>query len=168
MELLVTTIILLIILLGGDYLVKICVRNKSLVDVFIHGIIGLTIASPLISPYLLLLAFTISTILDVDHFIAAKSMRISDAITLKNRPCTHSLTFGVFISSVIWICTKNDKIAITVALAILSHVLRDAPSRKTLILWPAKFDSIPYWSYIVMEMLLLFICWIFANLSSLL
>ena len=90
---------LLAVLLGFDYLQyrKASKAREffSLLDALIHGVVAVIIVLPLLEisginkTLIVTFAFFVSGLLDMDHFIVVKSMRISDAIKLNLRPCTH-------------------------------------------------------------------------------
>ena len=158
MRILIMIPVLLILLLVGDWVTRRSIRNKELLDVLVHGLVALIVVYSLGVPYVFI-AFIIAVALDIDHFIVAKSFKISDAIKLKYRPYTHSITFAIFVGCVVWGLTKNTILAFTVILAIASHVLRDASTGVTFILWPFRLLYIPYWSYIMLEIALLIGGW---------
>ena len=98
----IATIIFCIV---GDYIVRSALFNNhivvGIVDNLIHGIIGFLIVLPysLINrPIKLkfpLLAMAVAMLLDLDHFAAAHSFSISEAISIEVYPGTHSLTMAV-------------------------------------------------------------------------
>jgi len=129
----IATIIFCII---GDCIVRSALFNNhivvGIVDNLIHGIIGFLIVLPysLINrPIKLrfpLLAMTVAMLLDLDHFAAAHSFSISDAISIEAYPGTHSLTMAVIFPSIIYVWKHNFRVTWIVFLALLSHVIRDA------------------------------------------
>lgn len=135
---------------------------RFIIDVFIHTIIGTAVALPLwVKPYLskvLLAVFLVTSLIDIDHFIVAKSPRIHDAITLKYRPYTHSITFAVVGGFVAFWLTKNPRIGIVIGVGITSHVLRDAIMGITPILWPLRISKLPVWLYVSGEVILFIGC----------
>jgi membrane-bound metal-dependent hydrolase YbcI (DUF457 family) len=140
-----------------------------IIDVIIHTIIGIIVTIPLwTKPFLkmehpalavkvLLAVFIVSSLIDVDHFIAAKSIHLKDAATLRHRPYTHSITFAVIAGGIAFGITKNPRIGVAVCAGIMSHVLRDASTGITFILYPMKLEYIPVWVYVMSEVLI-FIC----------
>lgn len=137
-----------------------------IIDVSIHTLIGLVITLPLwIKPFLpkaLFAVFIVTSLLDIDHFVTAKSIRIKDAVTLKHRPNTHSAAFAIAVGGITFGLTRNPKAGIAAGVGVLSHIFRDASSRSapTPILWPLKVGRIPYWLYIAGEFMLFIGCWL--------
>ncbi|MFA5032416.1 MAG: metal-dependent hydrolase [bacterium] len=132
-----------------------------IIDVIIHTAIGIIVIIPLwVKPFLrkvLLAVFIASSLIDIDHFIAAKSIYLKDAVTLRYRPYTHSITFAVIVGGITFGITKSPRIGVAVCGGIMSHVLRDASTGITFILYPMKLTKIPVWVYVMGE-LLIFIC----------
>ncbi|KAK9884916.1 hypothetical protein WA026_009153 [Henosepilachna vigintioctopunctata] len=105
----------------------------------------------------ILLCGVIASIIDVDHFLSAKSLSLKDATNLKERPFLHCSTvpvvifscvflFGNFMRSVTWRLN-----ALVILVAFSSHHIRDATRRG---LWFAPFGStslIPYPVYIALN-----------------
>jgi membrane-bound metal-dependent hydrolase YbcI (DUF457 family) len=71
------------------------------------------------------------------------------------RPPTHSLTFAVAAALLVFLFRKKWDWSWIVFAAIASHVVRDAYGGGTPIFYPSKISMIPYWSYLVVEYLLL-------------
>ncbi|MDD5528444.1 MAG: metal-dependent hydrolase [bacterium] len=132
-----------------------------LIDVIIHTTIGIIVTVPLwAKPFLrkvLFAVFIVSSLIDIDHFISAKSIHLKDAATLRYRPYTHSITFAVIAGGITFGITKSPRIGVAVCSGIMSHVLRDASTGITFILYPMKLTKIPVWVYVMSE-LLIFIC----------
>lgn len=140
-----TEIYLAFLCLIGDYYVfdnEILVRKTSevfglserliraLMDNSIHGMIGLgswlLVSYPSLSRELLISAF-ISSIIDIDHFIAAKSFRVQDAVSLQQRPFLHNSLLMIFINVGLFLI--NKKFSILFFISWFSHHIRDANRR---------------------------------------
>ncbi|XP_045460253.1 LOW QUALITY PROTEIN: transmembrane protein 267 [Harmonia axyridis] len=102
---------------------------------------------------ILLCAF-IAAVIDVDHFISAKSLSLKEATILKGRPFLHSSTVPVVICACFFMCDCLLKSAVLkrlspiIFIAFSSHHIRDATRRG---LWFSPFGStipIPYKLYI--------------------
>lgn len=123
---------------------------------------------------ILLCAF-IAAVIDVDHFISAKSLSLKvqimlfvliiflmqflfqEATNLKERPFLHSSTVPVVISACFYLCGSFlrsvllKRLSLIVFLAFASHHLRDASRRG---LWFPPFGStvpIPYKLYVLLN-----------------
>jgi hypothetical protein len=88
----------------------------------------------------LLLAVLMACAVDVDHFIAAASLHLSDATNLQARPFGHAFIFIFAASLVSYLIFKSTRLAWQTFTALLCHQLRDA-LRRGLWLWPLKFST---------------------------
>jgi membrane-bound metal-dependent hydrolase YbcI (DUF457 family) len=150
---------LLAVLLGFDYLqyrkASKAREILSILDAFIHGVVAVIIVSPLLGiPGINKILILTVSFFDIDHFIVAKSMRISDAIKLNLRPYTHSITFALVLGFMTWGISQQAFLGIVVFIAVTSHVIRDAADGITPFLWPLPVRKIPYWLYLTVEILL--------------
>jgi hypothetical protein len=134
----------------------------ALFDVFVHGVVALIVVLPVLGVRLetpmsilpLLAALFAATWLDLDHFIAAGSLNIEDALSLATRPATHSLTFAGLVGIVSTLSSRKPVLGWVMFAALASHVLRDAAGGITLVLWPLPVTGIPWWSYYLAEITL--------------
>jgi membrane-bound metal-dependent hydrolase YbcI (DUF457 family) len=124
-------------------------------DVLVHGAVALAVTGPCIrrapnrrqAPLLAGLAFVPATVLDLDHFISAGTLDVNAALSLAERPPTHSLTFALLVGALAGLLCR-DRAAGWVAFAgIASHVLRDAAMGTAPLLWPLGVDAVPWWAY---------------------
>ena len=141
----------------------------GLYDNWVHGMIAVLIALPLFEKrnYLqLVFVFLIASLLDLDHFIVNFSFSLTKAISLTMRPATHSITFAIAASIIYFVITKNKKWTWIIFIAIVSHVVRDAYGGGTPIFYPSSISMIPYWSYLIVECLLLGISYYFTTSKS--
>ncbi|XP_058123653.1 transmembrane protein 267 [Anopheles ziemanni] len=109
--------------------------------------------------YLLLLceAAVVSSLIDLDHFIEARSFRLQDATNLDRRPFLHNSVFCILIFLLLIIVkpfgTSNFRLSTAVAfIAFSTHHMRDATRRGIWIKSPFQDDSsrpIPYVGYLV-------------------
>ena len=100
-----------------------------------HSLIGvlsyLVFSIPNISISNLFLCGFISSIIDIDHFISAKSLSLTDAVSLTKRPFLHNTT-TLFIINLLLLFyfiiykPKLRYISILIFLSWFSHHLRDA------------------------------------------
>ncbi|MCW3018920.1 MAG: hypothetical protein JWN10_1228 [Solirubrobacterales bacterium] len=118
--------------------------------VLIHGSISLFVVLPIVlrSNRRVLfgtLAFIGGPALDLDHAIAAGSLRPQALETLNHRPDTHSLLFAVALMLLALAFTRSKPFAWAVFAVIVSHLLFDAAGGNEYWLYPLKHpDSIPW------------------------
>jgi hypothetical protein len=108
---------------------------RAILDNFVHGIIGLISWLIIIYPNLnlneLVASYLFSSILDIDHFINAKSFKIAEAISLQKRPFLHNSLTLLLVNSIIFLTlayfTPAKKNAWTILFFIswFSHHCRD-------------------------------------------
>jgi hypothetical protein len=100
-----------------------------------HSLIGLLsyliFSIPNISLLNLFLSAFISSFIDIDHFISAKSFKLDDAVSLPNRPFMHNtailLTINLIISLYFIIYKpKLHYISIIIFISWFSHHIRDS------------------------------------------
>ncbi|XP_057341162.1 transmembrane protein 267 [Microplitis mediator] len=180
----IVCLLLGVISITGDKLVEYNEKNhllRAIIDNLTHGCVaGLSwafivlllnesIVKNIIS---ILLCASMSSFIDVDHFIEAKSFHINDAIRLDHRPFFHCTTIPIVIWSTFLLGSKilSDNelnyYAWIVFTSFLSHHIRDGTRRG---LWFFPFGStrkIPYYLYIVMTMLLPFFVYFSMNKPS--
>nr|XP_002739951.1 PREDICTED: transmembrane protein C5orf28 homolog [Saccoglossus kowalevskii] len=97
-----------------------------------------------------------ASILDIDHFISAKSLKLKDAVSLPSRPLFHATSLIPVIASVIalieYFCAGKYRLKpvwLIFTTAWLSHHLRDAV-RRGLWFWPiGSTPALPYWLYMI-------------------
>eukprot|EP00117_Sycon_ciliatum_P050672 scpid83411/ scgid35740/ Transmembrane protein C5orf28 len=88
--------------------------------------------------------------IDVDHFVAAGSWRLKDALRLPRRPFMHASTWWLvpLVAVVVSHCVagkRSLRASVLVSVAIISHHLRDSHRRG---LWFPPFGStapLPWW-----------------------
>ena len=100
-----------------------------------HSLIGLLSCTiftiPNISIYNLILSAFISSFIDIDHFISAKSFSLDDAVSLPKRPFMHNTATLLAINLIISLYfiiykQKQQQIPIIIFMSWFSHHLRDA------------------------------------------
>lgn len=105
----------------------------------------------------------LSSFIDVDHFIIAKSFRLKDALSLRQRPPFHctTLLLSVVFAIILFgsICGKQSiRIALLTLTAVYTHHLRDG-LRRGLWIWPfGSTPPIPIYYYIAASLLLPLLC----------
>ncbi|KAL9985708.1 hypothetical protein ACROYT_G008144 [Oculina patagonica] len=91
--------------------------------------------------------------IDVDHFIAAKSFKLQDALHLNRRPFLHTTTIVFIVVPIlqVWFAQNISflrSLPYLFAVAVISHHLRDG-IRRGLWFWPlGSTPPLPYWMYI--------------------
>ncbi|KXJ27108.1 Transmembrane protein C5orf28-like [Exaiptasia diaphana] len=97
--------------------------------------------------------------LDIDHFVMAKSLKIKDANSLHTRPPLHTTTIVPILTPILQVwCGQNihclQELPYMFVVAVLSHHLRDA-QRRGLWFWPVgSTPPLPYGIYIICVILL--------------
>ncbi|MCK4329228.1 metal-dependent hydrolase [candidate division WOR-3 bacterium] len=151
-------ILLIAILIIGDRIHFLSREITGIIDAFLHGIISLLILLPLCSQvYDYIIAFLAAFLIDFDHFVTARSIRIKDVINLPLRPVTHSVTFAALLCCTLWFILPlpfRNYIPIFIFISLLSHIIRDSATGITPIFWPLRIHKIPYSLYITLEIIL--------------
>ncbi|KAI4492092.1 hypothetical protein M0802_010100 [Mischocyttarus mexicanus] len=158
----------------GDMFLK-CVENRmarAILDNLTHAIVGglvwililvLSKKSLAQNVYGIVFSFFLSSFIDVDHFLAARSWKLSDVISLNKRPFLHCTTipillwFILIVNSIIFNSQSLNESAWIISTSFLSHHIRDGTRRG---LWFCPFGStqpIPYYIYIIISMALPYI-----------
>ena len=118
--------------------------------VLIHGSISLFVVSPIVlrsnrRVLFAVLAFIGGPALDLDHVVAAGSLRPQALESLGHRPDTHSLLLAVALALVAFALTRRKLVAWSVFAVIVSHLLFDAAGGGEYWLYPLEHpDSIPW------------------------
>ena len=161
---------LLLFLFVNDYLIAakpfFSYKIWALYDGIVHGLVGVLVLYPIykekINRYFVLL-FLLAALVDIDHFIAAQSLYLSDALRLPLRPATHSITFAILVAVAGILLTRNKLVAWTLFAAVTSHVIRDASGGGTPVFWPLEIYHIPSWFYYGGEIVLLHFSFQFSH-----
>ncbi|KAK7497776.1 hypothetical protein BaRGS_00010910 [Batillaria attramentaria] len=126
---------------------------RALQDSITHGVVGMLSWAVVETPGLeackwmsCVVCGILASAIDVDHFLAAKSLQLQDAVNLKHRPPFHSTSLVLMLTSTLW-CVSSllptlplKKPALLLLTAWLSHHLRDANRRG---LWFPPIGSSP-------------------------
>lgn len=171
--------IVLTILIGvTSFLGDICLKyvqspvTRAISDNLTHALVGgLTWMLILIlskknlvqNLYGLFLSFALSSFIDVDHFLSARSWRLSDVTNLSKRPFLHCTTVPILLWIILILISTtfnnqslNDFSWIIFA-SFLSHHIRDATRRGLWFCPLGTTQPIPYYMYIAMSMMLPYI-----------
>ncbi|CAO1400824.1 unnamed protein product [Diamesa serratosioi] len=138
----------------GDKLVQRTHKNhvlRAIYDNLTHSLIGLFSAAILLindkdKLYLAGVCMVLSSIIDVDHFIAAKSLKLTDATNLNGRPFLHNSTIPATLLIILIYLSFSSKYSSyslwisMLFIAFTTHHLRDANRRG---LWFAPFGETP-------------------------
>ncbi|XP_022106605.1 transmembrane protein 267-like [Acanthaster planci] len=154
---------------------------RAVVDNFTHGLVGLLSWAIVIETVLpsnchqlgeILLCGVLSSILDADHFIVAKSIYLQDALVLPHRPALHSTTLIILISLFLHLTVrvtaaqKLQSLPYMFLTASLSHQIRDG-SRRGLWVWPlGSTPPLPYWAYVGLVCILPIVLKLFLNRTA--
>lgn len=156
---------------------------RALSDNLTHAIVGgltwtlilvLSKESLVQNLYSILFSFALSSFIDVDHFLSARSWKLSDATSLSRRPFLHCTTVPIFLWFILILTSTTFNLpslnhySWIISASFLSHHIRDATRRG---LWFCPLGStqpIPYYAYIVISMTLPYILYWFMQLRILL
>ena len=108
---------------------------------------------------LMTIAALTAAMLDADHFIAVGSLSLHAATSMPLRPATHSFVFGAACGVLVGLVTRRRALGLTVGLALISHVLRDAPTGAPLFAPVPGPLFVPGWLYRAGTPLLGLIAW---------
>ena len=115
-------------------------RVQVYTDPFQHALIAATVVSPLVERSgrsVLATAVGAGLVIDVDHAIAARSLRLEPMITLDERPRSHNL-FTALAAGAIGTAAAGPAHGWAAFAGLASHLLHDAgdDSAPTPLLWP--------------------------------
>ena len=113
----------------------------ALLDPIAHAALALMVVLPWIVAFRLprsymLLAIAAAVLIDLDHFIAAGSFSVQEAISLPGRPVSHSILFSAGLAGIVGLIARRLSAAGVVFLALLTHLSHDATSGGTPWLFP--------------------------------
>jgi len=125
--------------------------TKALIDNSTHAMVGLLSAvivfiDQLDKIHFVVVCAVVSSLIDSDHFVMAKSLKLSDATNLLSRPFFHNSTIPLVLICILLYCHITSKSPIFVLwlialiIAFVTHHLRDANRRG---LWFAPFGNTP-------------------------
>lgn len=153
----VCEVILLLICLLGDHLLSHPIAKQQLIRAFTdsltHGLVGgiswavvtdVQLDRQRIAEGILCLALAMSV--DLDHFMAAKSFHLKDALSLQKRPFFHATTLIIIIDGILIVMslllrTRSLQLFTMIfSVAWLSHHVRDSVRRG---LWFPPFGETP-------------------------
>lgn len=154
-------LLLIPFLLFCDYLITLTnIFNNAflgVLDNFIHGLVAVYVLYPFYRKYdlkTIIVVFLIASLIDIDHFVALRTISIYEAVEMLLRPATHSLSFVFTCSLIAWLISKRDFGVFWLFFATLSsHIIRDAATGGyTQLFYPAEIFDIPYRIYIISEL----------------
>jgi membrane-bound metal-dependent hydrolase YbcI (DUF457 family) len=105
-----------------------------------HALIAATVAAPLVPRHgrgVLRTAVAAALVIDVDHVVAARSLRVRDTTALATRPPTHSLVAALAAGGIV-VAAAGPAHGWAAFGALASHLMHDAGDRAapTPVLWP--------------------------------
>jgi hypothetical protein len=112
--------------------------TRALLDNSAHSLVGIIswflVTYPRWNFYELLLSGLVASLIDLDHFISAKSFHLIDAISLSSRPFLHNslnlLLANIFLLLIIlYFAPSQQNICFLIFIAWFSHHVRDANRR---------------------------------------
>jgi hypothetical protein len=121
---------------------------RALLDNIIHGLIGFVswsiITYPNLNYFELVVCWLLASIIDVDHFLSAKSLRLIDAISLQKRPFLHNSLTLLILNLMLFIIlaclspNKKYKWSMIFFCSWFTHHIRDSTRRG---MWFGSFGS---------------------------
>ncbi len=124
---------------------------RGVTDPLVHAAYAATVLSPLAKrgqwrP--LVAGVAAGTLIDVDHAVSARSLRLTDLWSLPARPRAHSLILATAASGAAW-RAAGARYGWAVFAGLWSHLLRDATDASgTPVLWPvSRRDRVPRWAF---------------------
>ncbi|XP_055845553.1 transmembrane protein 267 [Episyrphus balteatus] len=170
MRIVLSTLVIITCLLGDNF-VELTQHPllRALLDNATHAVIGALSGiafvvqfydrtSNLFGWLLIFICFSVSALIDVDHFVEARSWNLEDATNLLRRPFLHCTTIPMMLL-VLFVCTaslnyfKTSLILGVLICAFVTHHTRDAVRRGY---WMCPFgqtDPIPHLFYILTTIL---------------
>jgi membrane-bound metal-dependent hydrolase YbcI (DUF457 family) len=118
--------------------------------ILVHGSLSVIVVLPIVlrssrRVLFAMLAFLGGFALDLDHVVAAGTLRPRALETLGHRPDTHSLSLAVTLALLTLALARSKPIAWSVFAVIVSHLLFDAAGGNEYWLYPLTHpDSIPW------------------------
>lgn len=169
-------LLLLVICITGDKLGDVVHKPpllRAVIDNITHALIGGLVTEIIVRDYkdqldrneqiaLIAVGFVLSSWIDFDHFIEAKSFHLHDATSLTHRPFLHnSMIFVALFASIITsvICQHSLVVSLWLSVgfvAFFTHQIRDAIRRGLWFRAPhLNYSTAPvlYWVYLALEQL---------------
>jgi len=153
--------LLVLLMVGADHLCELKpvlpLPFWSVFDNAVHTAVGVAVVLPAVLwgrwPWRFLVVAALSaSLLDLDHFVAAGSLSITDAVSIGERPATHSLLFSAAAGLGVGLLARCRVWGLVVFGALLSHLLRDSDGYGTRMFWPAESFHLQYWAYIALTL----------------
>jgi hypothetical protein len=136
-------------------------------DTIFQTLIALLAAAPLLNLpafknkthlwLLTLLAVIIA--LDLDHFLFAWSFRLEDALSMPDRPLSHSLFGAILLGAAGWVITRQPQAGLLFTFGLSAHILHDAQNSGAPLFWPFYSETIfmPLALHIIASLVVLFL-----------
>ncbi|XP_053687897.1 transmembrane protein 267 [Sabethes cyaneus] len=168
--------LMLLVCIAGDKLPLVVQKPhllRAVIDNASHAFIGLIATEIVVHHYkdqlakhqmygLIATGFVLSSVIDLDHFIEAKSLHLEDATSLNRRPFLHnSSIFLVLLGSIIVAVGLQQHVILSLWLSVtfvafFTHQLRDAIRRGFWFRAPyLDYSTAPvlYWVYLTLTQL---------------
>jgi hypothetical protein len=134
-------------------------------DTTLQTIISIIVAAPLLLhplfrhrfPVWLAALVLVIAALDLDHFVAAGSLRLEDALSLPYRPVSHSLGFALLLGLAGLALTRRWQAGLLFFTGLSAHILHDVQNSGAPLFWPLSSETIflPFMLYLLMNLALL-------------
>ncbi|MBX6341686.1 MAG: metal-dependent hydrolase, partial [Thermomicrobiaceae bacterium] len=122
--------------------------RRGLFDGLCHAGTALAVTLPAL-PYVrdparvLRVAVTSALLIDLDHVVAARSVRLRRCMTMDQRPASHSALTPLAGAVLVEWLRPNEHLGMGVLLGLASHLLRDLGTGGAPLLHPRRVVSIP-------------------------
>ncbi len=90
---------------------------------------------------LLILAICLPVMIDIDHFVVARSFSLMDAISHPYRPVTHSFVIVLIFSVILSIVARSKVVGVVSFYSLCSHLFRDAAAGNNFLYYPISLTT---------------------------
>lgn len=123
--------------------------RRGLFDGLCHAGTALAVAVPAL-PYVrdpagfLRVALSSALLIDLDHMVAARSVRLERCMTMESRPASHSVLAPVLLALVAEWLRPEQHFGLGALLGLSSHLLRDVGTGGAPLVRPRRIITVPY------------------------
>ncbi|HEX3723947.1 MAG TPA: hypothetical protein VHV31_14245 [Nitrolancea sp.] len=129
--------------------------RRGLFDGLCHLGTALAVSLPIL-PYVrdragfLRISLLSSVMLDLDHVLAARSIRLTDCMTMPQRPASHSVLTPFVIAALAERWKPEQHFGLAALVGLSSHLLRDLGTGGAPLLHPRHIVTVPYKTVVVL------------------
>jgi len=130
-------------------------RRRGVFDWLCHIGTALAVSLPIL-PYVhdragfLRVSLLSSVVLDLDHILAARSLRLTDCMSMPHRPGSHSVLAPFVIAAVAERWKPQQHFGLAALVGLSSHLLRDLGTGGAPLLHPRHIITVPYKTVVVL------------------